>query len=115
MRREDGLPVTDGLYDYGYRSPRYSADFRLLVHCIHPEAAVFDARCTMLSEDGLAAELSGYLELGTIATLIFTLPQTATPLRIGARVTNRQLNGYGFAFILFSDQVQLYLRDYLDR
>jgi hypothetical protein len=103
------------MYDYGYRSPRFSADFQLLVHRGHPEPAVFDARCTMLSEDGLAAELNGSLEVGTPVTLIFTLPGTFTPLRIEARVTNRQLNGYGFAFILCSDQIQLYIRGYLNQ
>jgi PilZ domain len=114
MLCEDGLQVTNGVYNYGYRSPRYSADFRLLVHTLGGQPAVLDAHCTMLSEDGLAAEVNGPLEAGMPVTLTFTLPWTTAQLRIDSRVTNRQLNGYGFAFIGCSDQIQLYLRDYLE-
>jgi PilZ domain-containing protein len=106
--------VTDNIYSYGYRAPRYRADFRLLVQSGDRVPALLDARCTDLSEDGLAAKTKASLEIGTTVTLIMTLPGISNSMRIAARVTNRQVEGYGFAFIFSSHNERSYMHEYLE-
>lgn len=106
--------MTTKIHDYGYRTPRYQADFRLLLQCAPPSTVLIDARCTALSEDGLAAEVNMPLEVGTRVMLILMLPGKTRSIKIGARVTNRQLEVYGFAFIFSSLHEQKYMRDYIE-
>lgn len=106
--------MTDKIYNYGYRAPRFRADFRLLLQPADRNPGLLDARCTDLSEDGLAAEVNASLEIGTRVMLILTLPGTPTSMRIPARVTNRQVGGYGFAFILSSQNERSYMHEYLE-
>jgi Tfp pilus assembly protein PilZ len=106
--------VTDNIYDYGYRAPRLSADFRLLLQTRDRNPALLDARCTDLSEDGLAAEVNVALQIGESVNLVVTLPGTPASMRIAARVANRQLGGYGFAFIFSSPNERSYIREYLE-
>ncbi len=105
--------MTEKIYDYGYRTPRFPADFRLLVQTDDRLPALLDARCSNLSEDGLAAEIVGGLEIGVKVTLILSLPGNPTSMRIAARVTNRNDDGYGFAFIFSSQKERSYIFDYL--
>jgi hypothetical protein len=106
--------LTDKIYNYGYRAPRYRADFRLLLQTTDRSPGLLDARCTDLSEDGLAAAINGALEIGARVTLIITLPGTSTSMRIAAKVTNRQVGGYGFAFIFSSHNERSYMHEYLE-
>jgi hypothetical protein len=106
--------VTDKIYNYGYRAPRFRADFRLLLQTGDRNPGMLDARCTDLSEDGLAAEINAPLEIGARVTLILTLPGMPASMRIPARVTNRQVGGYGFAFIFSSQNERSYMREYLE-
>jgi hypothetical protein len=106
--------VTDKIYNYGYRAPRFPADFPLLLQTGDRNPGLLDARCTDFSEDGLAAEINGTLEIGAKVTLLLTLPGTSTSMRILARVTNRQVGGYGFAFIFSTQNERSYMHEYLE-
>jgi hypothetical protein len=106
--------VTDKIYDYGYRAPRFPADFRLLLQTGDRNPGLLDARCVDLSEDGLAAEIKATLEIGARVMLLMTLPGTSTSIRMPARVTNRQVGGYGFAFIFSSQNERSYMHEYLE-
>ena len=106
--------MKDNIYSFGYRAPRYRADFRFLLQTDNRVPTVLDARCTDLSEDGLAATTKALLQIGASVVLILTLPGTATSLRIPASVTNRQVDGYGFAFIFSSQKERSYMHEYLE-
>lgn len=106
--------MNDKIYNYGYRAPRFPADFRLLLQTGDRIPGLLDARCVDFSEDGLAAEINATLEIGTKVTLLLTLPGTSTSMRIPARVTNRQVGGYGFAFIFSSQNERSYMHEYLE-
>jgi hypothetical protein len=106
--------VADKTYNYGYRAPRYRADFRLLLQTGDRGPTLLDARCTDFSEDGLAAEINASLEIGARVTLIVTLPGTSTSMRIAAKITNRQVGGYGFAFIFSSQNERSYMHEYIE-
>jgi hypothetical protein len=106
--------MTDKIYDFGYRAPRFRANFRLFLQIDDLHSALLDARCIDLSEDGLAVESRASLEIGTVVTLILTLPGTSISRRIAARVTNCRVNRYGFAFLFSSQQEQSYMHEYLD-
>jgi hypothetical protein len=106
--------MTDKVYDFGYRAPRFRADFRLFLQIDDLHSGLLDARCTDLSEDGLAIESGASLGTGTVVTLILTLPGTSISRRIAARVTNCRVNSYGLAFIFSSQLEQSYMHEYLD-
>jgi hypothetical protein len=114
LRLEGRLKVTDKIYNYGYRTPRYHVDFLLLLRTDDFSPGLIDGRCAILSEDGLAAEVKASLEIGAKVTLILTLPGNSSSIRIAARVTNRQVDGYGFAFIFSSQNERNYIRAYLE-
>jgi hypothetical protein len=106
--------VTDNIYSYGYRVPRFPDDFRLFVQIDEHHSALLGARCTDLSEAGLAAEIKESLEIGARVTLILTLPGTSTSMRIAANVIHRQGEGYGFAFAFSSQSQQSSIHKYLE-
>jgi hypothetical protein len=105
------LHLTDRIYNYGYRTPRFHVDFSLLVETDHSR---LNARCTILSESGLACEISEPLQIDARVTLVFTLPGDATSIRTGARVTSRHVAGYGLAFIFCTANQRNYLREYIE-
>jgi hypothetical protein len=104
--------MTDKVYTY--RAPRYYADFRFLLQLLDPRPKIFEARCTELSENGLAAEVNAPLAEGTQVTMILTLPDSQRSMRIDASVTNLLRGSYGFAFVSPSADTQCYLRNYLE-
>lgn len=106
--------MTDKIYKFGYRAPRYRADFSLLLQTDDRIPTLMDARCIDLSEDGLAVKINASLQIGARVTLILTLPGISTSMRIPARVTNRQLDGYGFAFIFSTQNERSYMHEYLE-
>jgi len=105
--------VTDTIYNYGYRTPRFPADFHLLLQTDDRLPRLLNAHCTNLSEDGLAVENNDPLEIGGKVTLILTLPGNPTSMRITARVTNRHKDGYGLAFVFCSENERNYISEYL--
>lgn len=90
--------MSKAVYSFGYRVPRFRTDFHLLLQTEAQQASLLDGRCTDISQDGLGAEFSATLEIGTHVKLIFTLPGSSASLRVGARVSNRSGDFYGFAF-----------------
>ena len=105
--------VADKIYDYGYRTARFPADFRVLLQTDDRLPRLLDGHCINLSEDGLGVEISEPLEIGAKVTLILTLPGNSTSMRIAARVTNCHESGYGFAFTFSSQSERKYICDYL--
>jgi hypothetical protein len=105
--------MIDKIYDFTYRTPRFPADFRLLLQTDDLPPRLLDARCSNLSEDGLAVEISEPLEIGAKVTLILNLPGEPTAMRIAAKVFNRHPDGYGCAFIFSSESERKYICDYL--
>lgn len=106
--------MTDNIYNYGYRVPRFHADFPLFLQIDDCHPTPVNARCTDLSEAGLAAEIKESLEIGAKVTLILTLPGTSISMRIAANVIHRQGSGYGFAFVFSSQSQQSALHEYLE-
>ena len=98
---------------FGYRLPRFPADFRLLVQTTEPEPKLLEARCRDISEDGLAAQIGDCLPVGTRVFLLLTLPGKATALQIAATVGHQDGGDHGFAFNFESqnqrEQVQKYV------
>lgn len=90
--------------EFGYRAPRFPVDFRLLLETGDTGPRVVDARCTDISADGLAVRMEECLCVGTEVLFMFTLPGSATSLRIAGRVTYQQNGEHGFAFIFASEQ-----------
>lgn len=106
--------MTDNIYNYGYRLPRFPDDFRLFLQVDDCHPALLDAQCTDLSEAGLAAQVKESLEIGAKVTLILTLPGTSTSMRIAANVIHRHGQGYGFAFAFSSQSQQSSIHKYLE-
>jgi PilZ domain len=106
--------VTDNIYNYGYRLPRFRGDFRLFLQIDDCHSVLLDARCKDLSEAGLAAEISVSLEVGAKVTLILTLPGTSTSMRIAAKVIHHKDQIHGFAFSFSSPSQQLSIHKYLE-
>lgn len=75
--------------DFGYRLPRFPADFGLVLQISDPEPRLLDGRCRDISEDGLAARISESLSVGTRVTLLLTLPGKAASLPIAATVSHQ--------------------------
>ncbi len=89
--------------EFGYRTPRFRADFRLLVHTEPPDPKLLEARCSDISEDGLVAIVKETLVIGSRVEFILTLSDSSAPVRIAARVNNYQDSTYGFTFVFSSD------------
>lgn len=101
------------IHDFGYRAPRYRADFYFLLQTDGPEARLLHARCRDISEDGLAAQIVEKLDVGTRVTLILTLPGNPNSIRIAAQISNRQDEDHGCVFLFRSLNERQILRDYL--
>ena len=100
-------------YEFGYRLPRFRANFHFLLQTEGPQSHLANAQCLDISEEGIAAQTSEKLDVGTAVTLILTLPGTASTLRIPARVVTQQEEDHGFAFMFPSgmerDEIQRYV------
>ncbi len=90
---------------FGYRTPRFPADFRFLLQVNDPKPRLIDARCVDISSDGLAAKMAESLMVGTQVTLMLALPGNTDTLRVAGRVSHQQSGEHGFAFI-FSSQLE---------
>ena len=102
------------IYNYGYRTPRFPADFSFLLQTDDRLPKLLEAHCSDISEEGLAAETDALLEVGTRVTLILTLSGNVNSIRIAGKVINRREGGYGFAFVFSSQNERNYICDYLE-
>jgi hypothetical protein len=103
----------NGIKEFGYRVPRFPADFRLLLQTSDPEPRLLDVRCRDISEDGLAAQVPECLNIGTRVTLMLTLPGKVTSLRIAATVSHQDHGEHGFAFNFSSQNQREYVQKYV--
>ena len=99
--------------DFGYRVPRFPADFQLLLQTNEPEPRVLDARCTDISADGIAVQMPEHLSVGVRVNLVLTLPGSSTSLRIAGRVAYQKKDEHGFAFIFSSPEERESVRKHL--
>jgi hypothetical protein len=106
--------MTENFHDYGYRAPRLPVGFGLLLQTQNANRPVLNGLCTDLSEDGLAVDTGGLLDIGEQVTLIMTLPGTATSVRLAASVTNSRAGGYGLSFIFSSPRERSFMQEYLE-
>ena len=90
--------------EFGYRVPRFPADFHLLLQTGDPEPRVLEARCTDISVDGLAVRMPDRLSVGTRVTLVLTLPGSSTSLRVAGRVIYQKNDEHGLTFVFSSPQ-----------
>lgn len=105
--------IKNEVQDFGYRLPRFPADFSLLLQISDPQPRLVDARCRDISEDGLAARVPESLSVGMRVTLLLTLPGKSASLPIAATVSHQDRGEHGFAFKFSSqnerEQVQKYV------
>jgi len=104
---------TTRVREFGYRQPRFRTDFHFLLQTEGPRPQVLSARCTDLSEEGLAAFVSAELDVGTAVTFILTLPEGATSIRLNATVNYRVDLCHGFRFMLSSDREREFVQRYV--
>lgn len=101
--------------EFGYRVPRFPADFHLLLQISDPNPRIVDARCIDISADGLAVKMTETLSVGTRVTLIITLPGNSETLHIAGRVSHQHLGEHGFAFIFSSQRERECVQKYVAR
>jgi hypothetical protein len=99
-----------GLADYAHtrRWNRYKVDVPLRVIVGNEmKATIVYARSTSLSEGGMAMFASTELRPGDQVTVEFTPPYSVPPIRVEARICNRQGYTYGVEFLTdSSSQIQ---------
>lgn len=98
---------------FGYRLPRFSADFRLVLQVPGPPPRLLDARCCDISEDGLKARVQECLPIGSRVTLLLTLPNKSASLAIAATVNHEDNGDHGFAFQFPSVEERERVRQYV--
>jgi hypothetical protein len=104
---------TTRIQQFGYRKPRFRVEFHFLVQVEGRGSKLLDARCIDLSEDGLSAQISDCLEVGTHVTFILTLPGATTSARLAALVNYRQAECHGFTFVFSSQEERDFVHRYL--
>jgi hypothetical protein len=63
------------------------------------EELILKGRCTVISEGGFEALVSGEVPLGRMVTIEFFLEGLTDPIPLSARVINHHGFSYGFQFI----------------
>ncbi len=99
--------------EFGYRKPRFRADFHFLLQTEGQGSQLLSARCTDISEEGLAAFVSAELDVGTAVTFILTLPEGPTSIRLRAIVNYHIEQCHGFKFVFSSDREREFVYRYL--
>jgi len=101
------------IQQFGYRVPRFPADFHFLLQINDPKPRILDAQCTDISCDGLAAKMAEGLSVGTQVTLMLSLPGQHDTLRIGGRVSHQHSGEHGFAFVFTSQRERECVQKYV--
>lgn len=103
----------NSVHEFGYRLPRFPADFRLLVQLSDPEPKLLDARCRDISEDGLAAHITESIPVGTRVHLLVTLPGKPVSISVAATVSHQDHGEHGFVFKFSSQNEREQVRKYV--
>jgi PilZ domain len=101
------------IQQFGYRTPRFPADFHFLLQVSDPKPRLVDAHCIDISSDGLAAKMAENLSVGTQVKLMLALPGHTTTLPVAARVSHQNHGEHGFAFIFSSQHERESIQKYL--
>jgi hypothetical protein len=99
--------------EYGYRAPRFRANFHFQLQTSDPKPRLIDAHCVDISSDGMAATIAESLGVGTTVTLMLVLPGRTSTVRIAARVNHQQGGEHGFVFAFSSQQERESIQKYL--
>ncbi len=98
---------------FGFRAPRVPANFSFSLQVI-ATGERYEAICTDISEDGLAAELLQPLEPKTRVTIRMLLPGGTAPLQVPGSVEYSQDGRCGLNFLYSSPaerrEVQLFIQ-----
>src|SRR6266481_6310143 len=86
---------------FGFRAPRVPANFSFFLEVI-ATGERYEAVCTDISEDGLAAELLKPLLPNAQVTMRLLLPGSTKPLQIEGRVEYGQDRRCGLTFLYSS-------------
>jgi hypothetical protein len=76
------------------------------------EESLFKGRCTVISEGGFEALVSGELPLGRMVTIEFYLEGVTDPVPLSARVMNHHGFSFGFQFIAPSSLQRSIIADF---
>jgi PilZ domain len=100
---------------FGFRAPRVSANFSVFVEAM-ATGECYEATCTDISEDGLAAELPQPIAPKTEVTIRMLLPGATTLLQLQGSVEYSQECRCGVNFLDLSaeerKQIQLFVQSY---
>ena len=100
---------------FGYRAPRISTSFSFSIE-VMSTGARYDALCSDISEDGLAAEVPQPLAPQTEATMRMLLPGGTVLLHIPGSVEYCQDGRCGLTFLYSSPQerrqIQMFIQSF---
>lgn len=100
---------------FGFRAPRVSANFSFLLE-VMGTGERYEARCTDISEDGIAAELPEPIPRNTEVTIRMLLPGATTLLQLQGSVEYSQESRCGVNFLNLSPeerkQIQLFVQSH---
>jgi hypothetical protein len=98
---------------FGFRAPRVATNFSFFLE-VPATAMRYEAVCTDISEDGLAAELLETLDPKTLVKMRFLLPGATTPLHVQGQIEYSQDQRCGITFLYSSpeeqEQVQIFVQ-----
>lgn len=106
--------MSDNIYNFEYRSPRFPADLSLLVQTSGTPPLLLDGRCLDISKEGLRATFHASLEVGSQVTLVMCLPGSSIPVRIAACLIRSEENDHGFTFIFSSQKERDCIDEYIE-
>lgn len=105
--------MSTDIHNFSYRTPRFRADFNLLLHTEGESPLSLAGHCVDISEDGLRATFSKSLEVGSTVTLILPSAESKPLLRISARLTHRDREFHGFTFDFASEKERDCIGEYI--
>lgn len=111
--------MSTDVHNFSYRTPRFPADFNVLLYTEGESPLSLCGHCVDISKDGLRATFSAPLEIGSIVTLILPSADSKPLLKLSARLINREHEFHGFTFIFPSPKerecIGGYISSLLDR
>ncbi len=97
---------------FAFRAPRISTNFSFTLEVI-ATGERYDAVCTDLSEDGLAAELAALLPAKTLVVIRLLLPGAIRPVQIKGTVEYNQEQRCGVTFLYSSPEERLQIQSFI--